>query len=357
MFTKAYFIFFSLLFSSLTQIVAQCPVSVTISSVPDLSLGPLCKGASLQLTANPSVGVIAPQYTWIVNGDTIFGAGQSTSLLANGQTVQLFMNTSTGCPSDIDSSSLQIQIVELDPVVSIINSICTPPSSDISIATTGGNPSYTYNLVGIGSSTTGNYNGVLAGSYELQITDGNGCRDTSQITIDPKVTLTPEISFTNNICNQSSADVLISTIGGSPSYTYNLQGIGQNSDGSFENVSIGIYILITTDSQGCMDTNTVTIVPVPCPDPVPQEAITPNGDGFNDVWLIANIDLYPENEVSIFDRWGQRVYHKNNYENIDGWDAKYLGVGLPVSTYYYVLQVAIGDDEKKTFKGAVSIFK
>ena len=71
-----------------------------------------------------------------------------------------------------------------------------------------------------------------------------------------------------------------------------------------------------------------------------------------------NIEFYPENEVFIFDRWGQRVYHKNGYDNADGWDAKYIGVDLPVSTYYYLLEIKPengGDDI--ILRGPISVFR
>lgn len=346
-----------LLISSISSlIIAQCPVSVLISSTPDLTLGPVCKGTSIQLTATPSIGVISPQYTWIVNGDTLFGAGISISLLAQGQSIQLFMNSTTGCPSDIDSASTQIQVIELTGIANIVNRICIPPSADIDITTIGGSPSYNYDLISIGSSSTGTYFGVPSGSYSLAIVDNNGCRDTNQISIDPKVLLTPAILPILNECNQEIADFQISTTGGTPSYTYNLQGIGQSS-GSFDNVPLGDYILFTTDGQGCRDTNLVSIVPTACPEPSPIEAITPNGDGFNDTWFIGNIQFYPDNKVSIFDRWGQRVYQKDRYTNADGWDGKYLNVNLPVSSYYYVLQLNPESDNKRTLKGAISIFR
>ena len=44
--------------------------------------------------------------------------------------------------------------------------------------------------------------------------------------------------------------------------------------------------------------------------------ISPNGDGRNDYFHILNIEtLYPENHVSIYNRWGDVVYETDNYDN------------------------------------------
>lgn len=65
--------------------------------------------------------------------------------------------------------------------------------------------------------------------------------------------------------------------------------------------------------------------------------ITANGDGINDVFAIKNlIDGlgYPTNELSIFDRWGKRVYHKENISSEeDFWDPG--AENIPAGTYFY----------------------
>ena len=50
---------------------------------------------------------------------------------------------------------------------------------------------------------------------------------------------------------------------------------------------------------------------------------------------------YRENELIVFNQWGDQVFRKYNYKN--DWQGTYNGNDLPVSTYYYVLFL----DEKK----------
>lgn len=83
------------------------------------------------------------------------------------------------------------------------------------------------------------------------------------------------------------------------------------------------------------------------------EVFTPNGDNKNSFFVIKNIDRYPDNQILIFNRWGNKVYEGKPYMN--EWDGKnYFGpkIGgdvLPVGTYYYILDLGDGSDVIKGF--------
>ncbi|TDE51386.1 gliding motility-associated C-terminal domain-containing protein [Flavobacterium sp. GT3P67] len=66
------------------------------------------------------------------------------------------------------------------------------------------------------------------------------------------------------------------------------------------------------------------------------EAMTPNGDGVNDTWVIYNIENHPNSIVRVFNRWGTEVFSARNYQN--DWDghSKNNNQSLPEgSSYYY----------------------
>jgi gliding motility-associated-like protein len=72
-----------------------------------------------------------------------------------------------------------------------------------------------------------------------------------------------------------------------------------------------------------------------------HNVITPNGDGMNDKWIIEGIESYPENDVNIFNRWGDRIRIINRYDNsLNVWDGT-NGQGEPVpdGTYFYILNI------------------
>ncbi|MEO9532037.1 MAG: gliding motility-associated C-terminal domain-containing protein [Crocinitomicaceae bacterium] len=98
------------------------------------------------------------------------------------------------------------------------------------------------------------------------------------------------------------------------------------------------YYCQITDINDCIDTAIaiITVVPDVSTLVVPN-LFTPNGDGFNDNWVIANLDGFLDNQVSIFNLYGQLIYQAGPYNN--DWDGTYAGANLPDGTYYYILEL------------------
>lgn len=87
--------------------------------------------------------------------------------------------------------------------------------------------------------------------------------------------------------------------------------------------------------------------------------ITPNGDGLNETlifYTIANNDPanFPDNELIIFNRWGDIVYSAKPYNN-DWSGLGNDGQELPQGTYYYILRLNIGKGE--ILRGDITIIK
>ena len=59
--------------------------------------------------------------------------------------------------------------------------------------------------------------------------------------------------------------------------------------------------------------------------------VTPNGDGYNDCWIIPNLNQYGETSVQIYTAQSQRVYSSSNYRN------DFCGADLPDGNYFYVI--------------------
>lgn len=62
-------------------------------------------------------------------------------------------------------------------------------------------------------------------------------------------------------------------------------------------------------------------------------AFSPNGDGKNVFFFIDNIIFYPQNTVSVYNRWGNLVFHTSGYQN--DWN----GGNLPDGVYYYIVSL------------------
>ena len=80
--------------------------------------------------------------------------------------------------------------------------------------------------------------------------------------------------------------------------------------------------------------------------------ISPNKDGNNDNFTVACIDDFPNNQLSIFNRWGDKVYSAAPYRN--DWAGTYEGNDLPAGTYFYILQLS---DQGEPLQGFITIFR
>ena len=76
----------------------------------------------------------------------------------------------------------------------------------------------------------------------------------------------------------------------------------------------------------------------------PSIIITPNGDGLNETLVFDDLDMFPNNEVIITNRWGSMVYKAKPYDN--SWKGQNMnGQILPEGTYYYMMQFDVGEGE------------
>lgn len=75
-----------------------------------------------------------------------------------------------------------------------------------------------------------------------------------------------------------------------------------------------------------------------------HNAFSPNNDGLNDYWIIPVLDYYPENEVTIFNRWGDEIMYIQNYNNTDRYwmGDSYGAEEVPAGTYYFTVTSPAG---------------
>ncbi len=85
-------------------------------------------------------------------------------------------------------------------------------------------------------------------------------------------------------------------------------------------------------------------------------AITPNGDGLNDVLIFDElfIEDFPQSELVIFNRWGDVVYKVSPYNN-DWQGSDNNGVAITEGTYYYILRLDISEGD--IIRGDVTVLR
>lgn len=114
-------------------------------------------------------------------------------------------------------------------------------------------------------------------------------------------------------------------------------------------------------SETCPDLCDTTLITLNIEEPIDTitqiaNAITPNDDGKNDVFIIPEISMepekYPDNVLVIFNRWGNVVYRANPYFN-DWRGTDKNGNELPQGTYYYQMTLGVGN----AYQGDITILK
>jgi gliding motility-associated-like protein len=90
-------------------------------------------------------------------------------------------------------------------------------------------------------------------------------------------------------------------------------------------------------------------------------AFTPNGDGLNDVfYMIGNREIAIIREFSVYDRYGQRFFHRTGIKPNDpvyGWDGTRNGKPVTMGTYAYTFRVELVDGTVEFLKGLVTVIR
>ncbi|SFN60093.1 gliding motility-associated C-terminal domain-containing protein [Chryseobacterium oleae] len=163
---------------------------------------------------------------------------------------------------------------------------------------------------------------VGVGNYYVDL-GFNGCvyRQTVSVTTAQGPTITK--------IEVSSSNATVYVTGGTPPYQYSLDGLNYQTSNVFTGLSRGIHKVYVLGSDGCL--------------PVTKEflvlnlvnAITPNGDGLNDVLNYSDLRIKQNVIIEVADRYGMAVYKSSDKNYI--WDGKVNGRNLPTGTYWYVI--------------------
>ncbi|WP_299313151.1 BspA family leucine-rich repeat surface protein [uncultured Aquimarina sp.] len=124
-----------------------------------------------------------------------------------------------------------------------------------------------------------------------------------------------------------------------------------------ENTEVFVTIIpfnLVGDAIGCSEERFTTENPIILIDDDTKYGFSPDGDGINEFWEIDGIENYPENTVSIYNRWGDMVFEISGYNNtsrVFRGDANRLtnlgGGELPEGTYFFAINISESNSLKK----------
>ncbi len=189
-------------------------------------------------------------------------------------------------------------------------------------------------------------NGIVISGIDANGTSSSA--DAVNITAPPRMTISTVVTNSEPELNNGAINVTVT--GGVPDYSYSWTP-ALSDDSNQTNLSSGTYTVIVTDDNGCQVSETAKVtegVPVGCYESL--AAITPNGDGINDQFIVTCSDKY-NNTLSVYDRYGKEVYSANNYDNT--WD----GGELKEGGYMWLMKFTLDNGETITKKGVLTILR
>jgi len=341
----------------------ESPVTINFT-VDDFTIGnpvitfmprnPVC---DLKGEIKLDAGIANSLYT-IRYGNNVFGFDHVFTNLVAGNYHFTILNTN-GCVADEKDYVLQqdacppitINNVDVKQRCDIFN------QASIQVSTTEHPDTYTYALGGF-SNTTGIFDALKPGTYNLVITSSGGDRKELQVVV-------PDFSLSANAITYVIKNA-VCTLPGEIKFTANA---GSNGASQIKH-GAGLYTFSQTikglqpgpnsftilNQQGCIiDVLDVDISQDDCNPVVFPNAFTPNGDGINDVFR-PNQDSNPLNyKLFIYDRQGALIFQSLDFYK--GWDGKYNGKPVPFGVYYWISNYTMPGAKTATLSGYVTLMR
>ncbi len=308
-----------------------------------------CPGDMNGTAQASATGGLAPyQYSWCAGN----GQGNTASNLPEGE-VCIVVTDALGC---VDTGYVELTAptpISLSPKVTPVTCVNAGDGS-IQLNISGGSPDYTYQWdAAVGQNT----NPVIlldGGSYDVTVTDANGCSVVESIVVPEPDTLNIDFIVQDDDGTGNGAITAVVTGGWQP-YEYEWS-TGELFTNFIDGLDAGEYVLEVTDSLGCTAFGNVFVSDLSIDCLTYREVITPEGDGKNEYLIINCLLHYPRNHLSIFNRWGQLVYEVDNYAN--DWNGKTMsGQDVPDGAYFFVFEYQDVDGTTKQMKGHVTVLR
>ncbi len=356
--------------SAIVTVYVKPMANLIITPLPDVT-----KCLNQPFTFNPVAGSSTTgnagtpyTYAWteLPTNTPAPGVNTTSSYTTNSNTTTTLVVTVNGVCAMSTSDTVVVKNFANNLGVAITNSILTCPNKplDLNATVTGGHAIYNYtwtvNSIPVANTPTLSYTSPSSGgTYVVSISVIDSCQyqtsDNDVIVVLPN-TLNIAIVDSISLCGNTPFTLSQVSSGGYPDYSYqwfllpntgsisNTAGLSSTTPASEGNYAIQVVI---SDSCGYQqsDIQIINVLP-PCQVEIPN-VITPNGDLANDYFRIKNIEYHPNTSVTIFDRWGLKVFESTNYNN------EWKGEGVSDGTFFYVIDVP----QDKKYSGFITVFK
>ncbi len=296
-------------------------------------------------------GGIAPYTVLWENGETDF---ENESLTAGMQNVSI--TDANGCITQLSIELNQPTVLEgYADVLSDYNGqdiTCIGNEDGKAIAFgSGAVPPYTY--AWSNNSLSDSTDQLAAGTHQVTVTDANGATFSTEVTLFEPDPIELELQSTA-AANPGDGTVAVVARGGTPPFNFVWNDPQARSGETLDLLESGWYRVTATDANGCQEEAIIEVeksLDILC---IKKNiVITPNGDGRNDFLTLDCIHPF-NNDVEIYDRWGNLVFKAIDYDG--SWTGLKKNKQVPDGGYYYIVRVALPTG-KRTFKGSLTIIR
>lgn len=189
-------------------------------------------------------------------------------------------------------------------------------------------------------STTDTVTGITTvGNYTLTVTADNGCSYTDTFEIRHyDVPVITSLDFNGNTATVQAT--------GLQTILYSIDGTTWQAGNVFYNLPTGITTFyVKYVNSECIVRQQGVVLDI-------KNAITPNGDGLNDHWIVKNLHVFGSrlSNVKIFDRYQMLIFEQSSNTQFY-WDGTMKGRAIPTSSYWYVVTLPDG----RTFTGWILV--
>ncbi|MGH2665260.1 T9SS type B sorting domain-containing protein [Flavobacterium sp.] len=230
---------------------------------PQLTLGTVLT-KDLDCTASPNavitgtIGGGYPGYTYQVNvngsgfGATIAVVGSTFTYSAAAGTYQFQVTDTRGCI--VQAGAVTINPLSLPTATTTITNVTCNGLSNGSVIITPslGTAPYVISFNGSPFTATTTYSGLPAGSYPFQVRDSKSCIFSGNVVITQPTPITGTATLTTQYtCTTSGVITVGSVSGGTPGYTYSINGVTFVAGNTFTIIAPGTYTITIKDANGC----------------------------------------------------------------------------------------------------------
>lgn len=303
-----------------------------------------CAGGDGKISFNVSGGT-APILYSINAGANAQTTDEFTGLSAN--TYQVSVVDANNCSF---TDEVEVKRTPADvSLVNVENEYCGDASGSIMVsADEPGN--FQYSIEGVaGWQDTSLFSNLSAGVYLVNFKNENNCTASLSVTVknESNLRLTPRIKHVTCPLADNGA-ININVIGATPPLIYEFNGV-QSGNSSYTDLPVGLYQIGVYDSKGCeihndyYITKSYSVIADDCPCTVfIPNAMTPDGDGLNDLLVTEATCPLTEYHLQIFDRWGNLLFE--SFDPKDRWNGGIDGYFADSEVYFYLLTFRWGEN-------------